>query len=873
MPVDDSSASTSPLPRSPQVEAARAQIEAARARQKRHAASGRMGDMPLDARPMRNPPGYTLQRELHRGGQGVVYLATQESTGRQVAVKLLRSWPSGPGATSLARFEQEVEILSRLKHRNIVTIHDCGRDHEIVYLVMDYVDGAPLDAYVRRASASIRDTLKLFARVCDAVNAAHLRGVIHRDLKPGNILVDHHGEPHVLDFGLAKLVDTSHDATTIAIMTETGQFVGSLPWASPEQAQGRTDQLDLRTDVYSLGVLLYQLLTERFPYPVSGRIDEIVRHISATDAVRPSSIQPGIDRELDTLVLKCLAKEPERRYQSAGELARDIRRYLANEPIEARRDSLAYLMAKQLARYRTAAIAGAAVLAVALAGLFVSMAFWRSAERQRERAQLAATRADQEAEQARAVVSFMREVLTSVSPQRQGSDARVIDVLAAASRSAGQRFGELPEQEARVRELLSRVYYDLGLWQQSVSEQTRVAELWNQISGPESYETLKAESDLLGSQINLHRYREAEAAFRELLPRMERVMGAHHREVLAARRALAITLTGQGRYDESEPILRELRANPAIANDDALQLRLAQSLIDVLRGKHYLQARGPRRDDALDEEEELVQEWLERSTREYGAENTITLQGRAIAAQVAWEQQRFQLAAERARSLLRDTAGKLPDCHDTRVWTEMVLGNALANLGEIDEPPVLMLHRIECLRQSGPGAVISLLGALNDALPFLERANRIDEGIALATELLESLARFGGHAAMTVQPTLFLARFRSIRGQFDEAEALFQQVLEGDSERPDDVRTRLHLFYGLHLQQRGDLNGAERELTRALQCVDRSDRDAFRATIDEVLLALIDLYDASNRPDQAAEYRRMLAEQGTPGRETWTMRR
>src|SRR5262249_48569959 len=163
----------------------------------------------------------------------------------------------------------------------------------------------------------------LFAKICDGVNAAHLRGVIHRDLKPGNILVDDRGEPHVLDFGLAKLTQDADGTSATQVMTTTGQFVGSLPWTSPEQAEGRTESLDIRTDVYSLGVVLYQLLTGRFPYPVSGPIREVVHHIANTNPIRPSTIQRLIDRELETILLKCLAKAPDRRYQSAGELARD----------------------------------------------------------------------------------------------------------------------------------------------------------------------------------------------------------------------------------------------------------------------------------------------------------------------------------------------------------------------------------------------------------------------------------------------------------------------------------------------------------------------------------------------------------------------
>ncbi|MFH1111335.1 MAG: serine/threonine-protein kinase [Planctomycetota bacterium] len=202
-------------------------------------------------------PGYQVTGEARHGGQGVVYRAVQTSTGRDVAIKLLHHQGSDdPNEES--RFHREVRVLAQLQHPNIVTIHDSGIAGDRRYFVMDYIDGPSLGEHVASRKLSVRDTLILFAKVCEAVAAAHVRGVIHRDLKPANILVSKDGEPHVLDFGLARLSsDTVTQATLWRSMTVTGQFVGSLPWASPEQADGRNTGLDLRSDVYSLGVILY----------------------------------------------------------------------------------------------------------------------------------------------------------------------------------------------------------------------------------------------------------------------------------------------------------------------------------------------------------------------------------------------------------------------------------------------------------------------------------------------------------------------------------------------------------------------------------------------------------------------------------------
>ncbi|HVZ93186.1 MAG TPA: serine/threonine-protein kinase, partial [Phycisphaerales bacterium] len=218
-------------------------------------------------------PGYEITREIHRGGQGVVYQAIHKATTRKVAIKVMREGPFA-GVRDKARFEREVEILAQLDHPNIVGILDSGEASGSFFFVMDYISGRSLDAHIGETDLTIDESLALFAKICDAVNAAHLRGVIHRDLKPGNIRVDGSGEPHILDFGLAKVATGSISGESHPhVMTVTGQFVGSLPWASPEQAAGAVGEIDLRTDVYSLGVILYQMLTGgRFPYRVIGNM-------------------------------------------------------------------------------------------------------------------------------------------------------------------------------------------------------------------------------------------------------------------------------------------------------------------------------------------------------------------------------------------------------------------------------------------------------------------------------------------------------------------------------------------------------------------------------------------------------------------------
>lgn len=333
-------------------------------------------------------PGYDSLREIHRGGQGVVYAALQRSTGRKVAIKVMREgWLARPA--DRARFDREVRILARLRHPNIVAIHDSGTVGQDQYFVMDHIEGDRLDRYLERLptprdrQAAISMHLRLAAKICEAVHAAHLSGVTHRDLKPGNILVDTDGEPYILDFGLAKATETEWQSRKISV---TGEFFGSLPWTSPEQAEGATGTVDTRADVYSLGVILFEMLTGQFPYPVTGNMRDVLDNVIRAEPARPSAAQRHLSSDIDTIVLKSLAKDRQRRYQNAGELARDIRHYLAGEPIEAKRDSSLYVLRKQLYRHRVVAGAALTVLVVLAAALVVTTTMYFRAASDRERA-------------------------------------------------------------------------------------------------------------------------------------------------------------------------------------------------------------------------------------------------------------------------------------------------------------------------------------------------------------------------------------------------------------------------------------------------------------------------------------------------------
>lgn len=414
-------------------------------------------------------PGYDLLGEIHRGGQGVVYRARQRSTKRDVAIKVLLE---GPFASRAARrrFEREIELVAGLKHPNIVAVFDSGATTDgRQFCVMDYVDGVRLDQYVRDKRLDARATLALFASICDAVNFAHQRGVIHRDLKPSNILVDTGGQPRVLDFGLAKEVAGENDP----LVSVTGQVVGTLPYLSPEQARGTHDQIDVRADVYALGVILYELLTGQYPYPVVGQLADVLRHISDTAPRRPitawrkesgvRSIQSGrcpLNDEIETIALKALSKEPERRYQSAGELGRDVSRYLAGELIEAKRDSTWYIVRKTMRKRRGTVLVGCIILALLIAWGVTTSYFYAKEKQTAERAQ---RRFDQVRALAKA---FLFDIHDAIADLPGATPARVL-LVQNALKYLDNLSGEAGSDVALKRELAT-AYAKVGDVQGSV---------------------------------------------------------------------------------------------------------------------------------------------------------------------------------------------------------------------------------------------------------------------------------------------------------------------------------------------------------------------------------------------------------------------
>lgn len=338
-------------------------------------------------------PGYTIVREIHRGGQGVVYEAEQVSTRRRVAIKVLLEGLFA-GERTKWRFEREVKLAAALKHPNIVVIHESGVAQGRHYCAMDFVKGRHLDAYVREQGLAPRETVRLFLSVCDAVAYAHRRGIIHRDLKPPNIKVSEEGDPMVLDFGLAKAVGENESDDARAFATITGQITGTIRYMAPEQTLGRPELISVQTDIYALGVILYELLTGKAPYETDGDLAIALKNIREKDPPVPLARNRGADSELNAIVLRAMHKEPQRRYQSAGELANDLRAWLEGRPVTAKSDSSLYVLRKLALRHRfeTAVVVALSVALVSLAT--VGLQIWIQAGRR-----VAAAESDKQASQ------------------------------------------------------------------------------------------------------------------------------------------------------------------------------------------------------------------------------------------------------------------------------------------------------------------------------------------------------------------------------------------------------------------------------------------------------------------------------------------
>ncbi len=685
--------------------------------------------------------GYRILRLLGEGGMGVVWEAEQQHPRRRVALKVMRQAYLGDSVHARL-FQREAETLGRLKHPNIAAIHESGRTEDgRDFFVMELVEGETLGAWLKRrpkpiTPAELALRLRLFCTVCDAVHSAHQRGVIHRDLKPANILVGDQGVAgelasgavlpvvKVLDFGLARITDGDvADAAGATPLTEVGMIKGTLAYMAPEQARGDVAAIDVRTDTYALGILLYELLAGERPYDVGGTaLAEAVRVIcekAPRSLAQHWSGTRRLDRDLETIVGKALAKEPDRRYGSAAALADDVERYLTSQPIAARPPSVVYQLRKLAARNRALVAGVAATLVALVAGLVVSSTLYFRAEKARAESALRAHELQQ-------VTDFQEEMLAEIDVASAGKElfedlrARQAAALAgrdlpAAERSAREavftaaladvngtdtalamidrtiltpavaeladRFAEQPLVDAFLKMAVANTYVRLGRHEQALALQLSALATRKRLLGDEHPETLRSQGVIADQYRGLGRNAEAEPLYLEVLEKRRRVLGEEHPDTITSITSYGNTLAAKGSYAEAEPLLREaLALRRRVQGEEHGQTLIAINSLGFL-----LQEEGK-----LAEAEPLRREAVATARRVLGEEHPDTLIYLVNMGTLLEELGQREEAERYFREALEKRRRVLGEEHPRTLGVQYLLGRALHGQGRLGEAEAIL---------------------------------------------------------------------------------------------------------------------------------------------------------------------------------------